>query len=107
MKFPQDMRELDTEQREEAICFFTGLPLKELRRRQTISESDTASAYNRLRDAVDPAVRKRLERGLSNARIDTMLLSEAVGRKEFPETLPRRRRGAVMAIDMPDSPVES
>lgn len=91
MKFPQDLRNLDTEQREEAICFFMELPLGELRRRQTISESDTASAYDQLDDVFDNGVRSRLERALSNAQINTMLLSEAIGRKEFPETLPRRR----------------
>lgn len=90
MQFPKDLRDLDTEQREEAICFFVGLPLKELRRRQTISESDAGSAYNQLDDVIDPAERTRLERGLSNAQINTVLLSEAIGRIEFPET--RRRR---------------
>ena len=67
------MRDATPDRREEAIRFFTGLPLADLRRWQSLNKSTTA--YGQLQDAVDPAERARLERGLSNAQIDAEMLS--------------------------------
>ena len=83
MTLPQDLRDMTPAQREEAVRFFTGLSLKELRRRQTIAESGTASAFDQLQDALDPAVRSRLDRGLRNAQTTSDMLAEAVGRREW------------------------
>ena len=82
---PQDLHDTTPAQREDAVRFFMGLPLAELRRRQTIAESDTASAYDQLRSTVDSAIRSRLDRGLRNAQATSDMLAEAVGRREFPD----------------------
>ena len=81
---PQDLHDMTPAQREDAVRFFTELPLASLRRRQTIAECDTASAYNQLRSAADPAIRW-LDRGLRNAQTTSDMLAEAVGRREFPD----------------------
>ena len=83
MTLPQDLHDMTPTQREDAVRFFTELPLASLRRRQTIAESDTASAYNQLRSAADPAM--WLDRGLRNAQTTSDMLAEAVGRREFPD----------------------
>ena len=85
MTLPQDLHDMTPAQREEAVRFFTELPLASLRRRQAIAESDTTSAYYQLQSAVDPAVRSRLDRGLRNAQATSDMLTEAVGHKEFPD----------------------
>lgn len=82
MTLPQDLHDMTPAQREEAVRFYTGLPLAELRRRQVIAESDTTSAYNQLQSAVDPAIRSRLDRGLRNGQTTSDMLAEAVGRKD-------------------------
>lgn len=97
--FPQDLRELTDTQTEEAVAFFTGLPLAELRHRQELNESIITLVFDQLeatewvrtgggRVAKDPEARERLERQFGNARIDADLLATAIDRKEFPEREP-------------------
>lgn len=71
---PQDLRHMTPEHTEEVKELFRGMTKKELKRRIKLNEGQLNSAQNQYRTAQDPVVKERLERGISNIKIDLDLI---------------------------------